>query len=368
MLQASGQIGKELLHGTREDVSIMLHLRKSFSGLPSVLHGARDTLGDENAVTLREVARGASVALLAVLAAGASLSVLHSVDAAHATVRLDELALSGNEGGTGRFGCAGQQTSHHDSAGTEGQTLDDVSNILDTTIGNAGHAEASSKGTHAVDTSSLGSANGHDFLRDTGASTAHTNTKTINTSGNEGGGLFPRDNVSADHVELRELLLDPLEHLNLVHAVTLAAVQDDNVEAGIYELSQANLILRPGSDSSSTDKLLGIREFRSQGVVHVLGQIGARDHGDQVAVLVDDRQLALLRLGEDLVCLLQRYASLGGDEVLVHDIGHGLLVVVLELDVTVRDDTEQLGSELPRFCNEALLANLPGLRSLGKKV
>ena len=74
--------------------------------------------------------------------------------------------------------------------------------------------------------------------------------------------------------------------------------------------------------------------------MEVLGQIGARNHGKEVALLVHDRKLALLGLGQNFVGLLQCNAGLSGDKVLVHDVRYWLLKVVLELDVTVGDDTK----------------------------
>ena len=77
--------------------------------------GTRDTLSNEHAVTLGEVTGSTSVALLAVLATVASLLVLHGIDAAHATVGLDQLTLARNEGGTGRLGGTSKKTTHHDA-------------------------------------------------------------------------------------------------------------------------------------------------------------------------------------------------------------------------------------------------------------
>jgi hypothetical protein len=231
-----------------------------------------------------------------------------------------------------------------------------VANILDTTVGNAGDTEASSEGADGVNTGSLGSADGHDLLGDASTATAHTDTQTIDTSGDERSSLLPSDHVSADHIKIRELLLDPLDHLNLVHAVTLAAVQDNDVEAGVYKLLQPDLVLGPSANGSSAKELLGVRKLGGEREVEVLGQIRARDHRDEVSLLVDDRKLALLRLGEDLVGLLKGDTSRSSDKIFVHDIGNRLLEVVLELDVAVGDNANELGTELAVFCNDTLVS------------
>lgn len=327
----------------------------SGSDIPSVSDSTRDTLGNENAVTLGEVTSGTGVALLAVLATVASLLVLHGVDAAHATVCLDQLALSGNEGGTRRLGGTGEETTHHDSGGTKGKTLDNVANILNTTVGDAGNAEAGSESADGVDGGGLGAADSHDLLGDTGRTTAHTDAETVDTSRDESSRLLTGDNVAANDINLGELALDPLDHLNLVHGVTLRAVQDDNVETSVDELLEAELVLGTSANGSSAEELLAVGQLGSEGEVLVLGQVGTRDHRDQVVGLVNNRELALLGLGENLVGLDEGDAVGGGDKVGDHDVLNGGAVVVLELEVTVGDDTEKLGAELSVLCGELLV-------------
>jgi hypothetical protein len=110
--------------------------------------GTRDTLGNEKAVALREIAGGTSVGSLGVVGVGranTSLLVGHSINGTHTSVGLDKLTLTRDVRLTGRLGATGEDTSHHDGAGTESETLDDVANILDTTISDAGNTEAGSE-------------------------------------------------------------------------------------------------------------------------------------------------------------------------------------------------------------------------------
>jgi hypothetical protein len=78
--------------------------------------------------------------------------------------------------------------------------------------------------------------------------------------------------------------------------------------------------------------------------VLVLGQIGSGDHGDDVEILVDDRELALLGLGENLVGFEEGDVLRSSDKVSNHDIGNGLVKVLLELEVSVGNDTQELGT------------------------
>lgn len=323
---------------------------KVCENVPSVSNGTRHALSYQDAVTLGEVAGSTSVASLAVLATASGLLVLHGVDAAHTTVGLDQFALSGNKRGTRRLGGTGQETTHHDSGGTKGKTLDDVAHVLDTTISNARNTESRSERADVEDGGGLGSADGHDLLCNAGRAAAHTDTQTIDTGSNQAGGLLARHNVSANDVEAGELLLDPLDHLDLVHGVTLRAVENDNVKAGIDELLQADLVFGASADGSRADELLGVGELGGEGEVQVLAEIGARDHGHQVAVLVDNGQLALLGLGQNCVGLLEGDAVGGSDEVCHHDVGDRLFEIVLELEITVGNDTKELGVELAGLC------------------
>lgn len=317
----------------------------------TVKNGTSDTLSNQDTVLLREVTGSTSVAGLAVLGTSASLLVLHGGDTAHTTVGLDELTLLAHEVLARRLGGTGKETSHHDSGGTHSQTLDDVTNVLDTTVSNARNTEASGESGDAADSNGLGTANSHDLLGDASTTAAHANSQAIDTSSNQGCGLLTSNNVTTDNVDLGEVLLDPLDHLNLVHAVTLAAVQDNNVETSINKELESGLVLLTGTNGSSGDELLGLGELGGEGVVEVLHQIAAGQQGDEVAVLIDNGELALLGGTEDLVSLGQGGASGGSDEVSGHDGGDGVIKVAVELDVTGSDNTNKLGAEGSVLCS-----------------
>lgn len=360
VLQTGREVRNEFTDRSENDISTsFVVLAKTEFDLPSVSHGTRHALSNQDAITLGEVTSSTGIARLTVLATSASLLVLHGVNAAHATVRLDQFALSGDKRSSRRLGCAGQETTHHDGGSTKGESLDNVANILNTAIGNARHTEARSEGADTVDSGSLRTTDGHNLLGNASRTTAHANTKTVNTSLDQTSSLLPGDDVSADNVQGRELLLDPLDHLDLVHAVALTAVKNDNVEASIDKQLETVLVLRAGSNGSGADELLGVGQLGGEWEVEVLAQIRARDHGYQVAVLVNDGQLALLGLGQNVVCLGKLNAIGGGDKVGDHDIGNGLVDIVFELEVSVGDDAQQLGAELAVLCRCHILVDCP---------
>jgi hypothetical protein len=319
----------------------------------TVEDGTRDTLGDKEVVALGEVAGGTGVGSLGVVGVGrtnTSLLVRHGVDGTHTSVGLDELTLARDVRLTGRLGGTGKETSHHDGAGTKSETLDDVANVLDTTVSNAGNTEAGSERGDAVDGSSLRTADSHDLLGDAGRAGAHTDSETVNTSGDETSSLLAGDDVATNDIEAGVGLLDVLDHLDLVHGVTLGRVEDDNVETGINELLETGLVVGTGTNGGSGDQLLGLGELGGKRVVQVLHQIGARDERDEVAAVVDDGELALLGLLQDGVGLGELNAALSGDELGGHDLADRVSQVVVELDVTGSDDTEELGAKLAGLC------------------
>ena len=74
----------------------------------------------------------------------------------------------------------------------------------------------------------------------------------------------------------------------------------------------------------------------------VLEEVSARHKGNELVVLVDDRQLGLLAVKQDLVALVESVAILSNDEVLAHHLGDGRLGVRHEVDVAVRNDADKL--------------------------
>lgn len=321
----------------------------------TVLNGSRDTLSNKDAVALGEVAGGTSVAGLGVGVASSGLLVLHGSDTAHTAVGLDKLTVTADEVLSGRLGGTSKETTHHDGGRAHGKTLDNVTNVLDTAVRNARNTKALGELSDVVDGCGLGTTDSHDLLGDAGTSTAHADTETVGTSSNKSGSLVASDDVSANHIKTGEVLLDVLDHLDLVHGVTLTGVEDDNVETGINELLQTDLVLLTRADSGSSDQLLRVRKLGGEGVVQVLHQVRARQKRNEVEVLVDDRELALLRLVEDAVGLLQVHTVGGSDEIGGHDRSDGVVDVVVELDVTRSDDTNELGAKLAVLCQSLLV-------------
>lgn len=332
MLDTSNEVGDEL--GDRATVE----------------NRTSDTLRDEDTSLFGEVPGSPGVAGFGVRLGTSSLLVLHGGDTAHATVGLDKLTLVADEVFTGRLGGTSEKTTHHDGRGTHGETLNNVANVLDTTVGDTGNTEAGGKVGDAADSEGLGTTDSHDLLCDTSTAAAHANSQAIDTSSDQSGGLVPSHDVSTDDIDFRVGLLDELDHLNLELAVTLTAIKDNNIKASFDKELQSVLVLLACSDRGSADQLLGGRQLRSIGVVEVLHQIAPGEKGDEVATLIDNRQLSLLGATEDIVSLSQCGTSRGCDEVGRHDSSDGVIEVRVELNVASSNNTHELRAECSVIC------------------
>jgi hypothetical protein len=297
-----------------------------------------DTLCNTDLVTLREVTTSSGVV--------GRLLALHSINGSHTTVSLDKLSVRRQEVLSGGLGSSGKKSSHHNSAGSKSNSLNDVTNVLDSSVGDTRNTEATGKLANGVNSGSLGTSNSHNLLGDTSRSRSHSDTETVGTGGDEVGGLLAGNDVSGDDLEVGEGGLDPLQHADLVEGVTLGRVHDDNVESGLDELVQTGLVVLAGSDGGSAKKLLGVGELRGEREVEVLHEVGAGEESGKVAGGVDDGELALLGGTKEVVGRGEGDSLGGGDKVGGHDFGEGSAVVVVELDIAHGDDSDKLGVEL----------------------
>lgn len=249
VLQAREQVGNELGHGA------------------PVQHAPRHPLGDEEPVALTEVPGRPGVRLLRRLRHGAGLLVLHGVDAAHAPVRLDELALAADKVVARRLRRASKQAPHHHRARAQREALDNVSHVLDPAVGDAGDAEPGGEARHVEDGCGLGSAHGHDFLRYARRAGTHADPEPVDAGGDQGSGLRDGDDVAANHVEIWVLSLYVFDHFDLEDGIALRGIEDDDVETGVCELFQSIFILWSGADGRGADELLRVWELGGERIV-----------------------------------------------------------------------------------------------------
>lgn len=297
-----------------------------------------DTLSNADLVTLGEVSSGGSVV--------PRLHALHGINRSHTPVSLDKLSLSTQKVLSRRLGGSRKETTHHHSTGAQSETLDDVSDVLDSSIGHTWNTEAAGKLANAKDSSGLRTADSHDFLGNTGRARTHTNTESISTGSDKTGSLLPGNHVSSNNINVWELLLDPLDHLDLVDTVALGAIQDNDIQTSFGQQLQSDLVILSGTNRSTAKKLFAVGALGGEREMKVLHEVGAGQEGSKVARLVNNWKLALLRGSQNGIGLLEGNSFRGGDQVSGHYLRQGSCVVRVELDVTHGNHSNKLGLQM----------------------
>ena len=274
-------------------------------------------------------------------------SLLHGFKAAHATVSLQSNSVLVEVFARSLVG-TGEHRSHHNAGGTARQSLGDMSSRLDAAIGHDGDAVLASKLGHVVDGRGLGTTDRANLLGGADRSDAHTDTKAVGAGLDEMEGLGGGNDVATNDVDVGMSLLKVLDDLKLVRGISLGGIDDDDVDASLDEGLGTVAVLWPSSDGGTDEKLLGLFVLGGTGEVAVLLQIGPGDESNNLVVLIDDGELALLGFLEELVGLLEADALLGNGELVAG--GHELAdldgKVVDEGCVAIRDDTDELAAHL----------------------
>lgn len=223
-----------------------------------------------------------------------------------------------------------------------------MSSRLDAAIGHDGDAVLARELGHVVDGRGLCTTDGANLLGGADRPNAHTDTKAVGASLDKMEGLDGSNDVATDDINMRVGLLKVLDDLKLVRGISLGGVDDDNVDASLNEGLRTVAVLWPSSDGGADEELLGLFVLGGAGEVTVLLQIGPGDEGNELVVLVDDGELALLGFLEELVGLLEADTLLGNRELVAggHELADLDRKVVDEGGVTVGDDTDELSAHL----------------------
>mmetsp|Transcript_13474 Transcript_13474/g.25973 ORF Transcript_13474/g.25973 Transcript_13474/m.25973 type:complete len:580 (-) Transcript_13474:42-1781(-) len=346
-----GSVSTELeAHGALVEAVVELRDILDTGILESVAHtlgnvreeaGHRSLVNDGSGNTLSDLD---DTLLVSKVALGGSL--LHGFDGSHTTVLLEanavlEVVLSRALFTTGKHG------SHHDSRGTEGKSLGDLTRGGDTSISNDGHTVHGSSAGSVVDGGGLSTSDSADLLCGTNGTHTHTDAETIDTGLDEVEALRGGDNVATDDLKVvTELLLDPVDEFELVDGVTLGRVNDDAVNTLGDEGLEALAVVGAGSDGGTDEELLADGGLGGEGEVTVLLEVVTAAEADELVVVVDNGKLTLLGLAENEVGLVEGAALLANDEVSGHNLGKLAGAVLEEVNVAVGDETHKAGAHL----------------------
>mmetsp|Transcript_74332 Transcript_74332/g.187928 ORF Transcript_74332/g.187928 Transcript_74332/m.187928 type:complete len:350 (-) Transcript_74332:783-1832(-) len=256
------------------------------------LHGALILHGPGHALRHLHDAAAAEVAVVRAL--------LHGVDGAHAAVPFQPGAVLRVEVLPGRLLRACEQAAAHRGPRAQGERLDDVTWARDAPVSQDGDPEGTGQLGDVVNRRCLSAAASAHLLRRADGADAHTHAQSIHAALDEVLRLQPRDDVAANHLQLRELRLHPANDIVLEGAVALAAVHNDRIHAGSHQSAHTVAISGPGADGRRHHEA-AVLVLGGEGKVSLLVQVGASHQRHQAASLCDDWQLPKLLVPDDLV-------------------------------------------------------------------
>mmetsp|Transcript_6495 Transcript_6495/g.22347 ORF Transcript_6495/g.22347 Transcript_6495/m.22347 type:complete len:229 (+) Transcript_6495:150-836(+) len=190
-----------LLHGLREERDQVPHA-------PLVPHGPAHALGDLNLLALAQVPR--------------ARTLLHGVQRTHPPVQFDSRSVLGDVVVPRGLLRAGKHGAAHHRARPEGEGLGDVAGVLDPAVRDDWDAVLCPQPRDVEHGRGLPPSHSADLLGGADGPAAHADPKGVRPDADEALGLSGGHHVAGDDLQVRVVLLDPLDHLHLVHGVALA--------------------------------------------------------------------------------------------------------------------------------------------------
>ena len=210
---------------------------------PRYGHAALDAFGHQ----LVGVGGVLEVAVLAAL--------LHRADRAHAAVALVGAALEQLDLAR-RFLGAGEQAADHHRAGAGDQRLGDVAGVADAAVGDQRDAALEHLGHHR-DRGDLRNADaGHDPRRADRAG-ADADLHRVRAMVHQRQRGVAGDDVAADHLHVREVLLHPLHAVEHALGMAVRGIDHDHVDAGRDQRLDPGLGVAAHADRGAGEQALG---------------------------------------------------------------------------------------------------------------
>src|SRR5690606_30442245 len=268
-------------------------------------------------------------------------ALLHRAQRAHAAVALVAAALEQLDLARGLLG-AGEQAADHHRGGTGGDRLADVAGVADAAVGDQRDAVLQRLG-HQVDGGDLRHAHARDHARGADRARAHADLDRVGAGVEQGQRGVAGDDVAADHLHLREVLLDPGHAVQHALGMAVRGVHDQHVHAGGHQRLDALLGVAAHAHRGA-DHQPAVRVLGGVGVVGLLLDVLDRDHAAQLEVVVDDQHLLDAVLVQQLEDLVVAGAFLDRDQAVLlgHDVAHRIVELLLEAHVAAGDDAGQL--------------------------
>ena len=131
------------------------------------------------------------------------------------------------------FFSAGKHATHHDGGCARSQRLGNIAREADAAIGDQRYARAAEGGGNAIDGHDLRHADTGDDARGADGAWANADLDGVRSGFDQRQRSCPCGNVSANHVDVWVVLLDPAHALDHAMAVTVRGIDHDGVYTGL---------------------------------------------------------------------------------------------------------------------------------------
>jgi len=218
------------------------------------------------------------------------------------------------------------------------------------------HARALERFRHVRDCRDLRHADTGDDSRRANRARADADLHAVRAVFDERFGCRRGGDVAADHLDVREVLLDPAHALEHALAVAVRGVDHDHVHARLHQLFHALFVVRADAHCRARAQL-AVLVFTGVRVLGLLGDVFHRHQAAQLECVVDDQHALKAVAVHQRLGLGERRAFLDGHEALArrHDAAHRLVQTLLETQVAVGHDTDQLRAFHHRKAGNAML-------------
>src|SRR5690554_2460283 len=297
---------------------------------------------------------GTGVLILEV-AVGTALALGHGAHGTHATIRLVGTALVQLDFTGGFFG-TGQQPADHDRTGASSNRFGQVTGVAHPAVSDQRNIVGLEGLRHAGNGADLRHANTRYHTGGTDGAGTDTHFHAVGAGFGQCLGGGASGDVAADHLNLREVLLDPLHAVDYTLGVAVSGIHDDDINAGFGQRRHPVRGFRPRP----------YRRPHEQATVGILGGVGEgaclfnileSDQTAQLKLLVDHQHFldpVFLHPHLDHVefsPFRHRYQTLTRG----HDVGNAVTLVGLKAHVTLGDDTYQVFALYHRKAGETML-------------
>ena len=305
--------------------------------------------------TFRYQLLGTGRGVLKVTVRGA-LGLGHGAQRTHAAVGLVGTALEQLDFARRLFG-TGQHGADHHGGGTGGDGFGQVAGEADTTIGNQRHAGAGQRGGDIGHGADLRYADAGDDTSGADGTRADADLDAVSAGFGEGLGGFASGDVAADHLDVREVLLDPAHAVDHAFGVAVGSVDDDHIDASGNQRCHAIAGIRAGTNGCA-DAQAALIVLAGQRVGLGLLDVVDGHHAFQAVLVIDDQHAFDTVLVQQLAHGVLVFTFLDGDQALFrrHHLTHLSVQTALEAHVAGGDDANQITVVQHRHAGDVVLA------------